>query len=92
MPFNYYRTKRPHEALLDLYIDEILVIVERRREPSGNNETPPGLIFKSNPDGYPAGEQCLVGSLTGAVASQKVTEASEGPLGPDGHGTVSTKA
>ena len=33
-----------------------------------------------------------MGSLTGAVASQKVTEASEGSLSPDGHGTVSTKA
>jgi hypothetical protein len=32
MPFNYCRTKRPHEALLDLYIDKNLVIVERRRE------------------------------------------------------------
>ena len=28
----------------------------------------------------PGGEQCLVGSLTGAVASKKVTEAREGSL------------
>ena len=28
----------------------------------------------------PGGGQCLVGSLTGAVASKKVTEAREGPL------------
>ena len=28
----------------------------------------------------PGGEQCLVGSLTGAVASQKVTEARYGSL------------
>ena len=28
----------------------------------------------------PGGGQCLVGSLTGAVASQKVTEACEGSL------------
>ena len=28
----------------------------------------------------PGGGHCLVGSLTGAVASQKVTEAREGPL------------
>ena len=34
----------------------------------------------------------MVGSLTGAVASQKVTEAPQGRLGPDGHGTVSAKA
>jgi len=32
MPFNKYRTKRPHEALLDLYIDEEINIVECRRE------------------------------------------------------------
>ncbi len=36
MPFNYCRTKRPHEALLDLYIDKNLVIVERRREAPSN--------------------------------------------------------
>ena len=29
--------------------------------------------------------QCLVGSLTGAVASQKVTEAPNGSLRPDGN-------
>ena len=29
---------------------------------------------------YLGSEHCLVGSLTGAVASQKVTEAREGPL------------
>ena len=29
---------------------------------------------------YPSWGQCLVGSLTGAVASQKVTEAREGSL------------
>ena len=32
-----------------------------------------------------AGGQCQVGSLTGAVASQKVTEASKGPLRLDGN-------
>ena len=48
MPFSYNRTKRPHEALLDLYIDEELVIVERRREPQGANGTPPFVIFESN--------------------------------------------
>ena len=48
MPFNYNRTKRPHEALLDLYIDKKLVIVERRREPQGANGTPPFANFKSN--------------------------------------------
>ena len=32
-----------------------------------------------------AGRQCLVGSLTGAVASQKVTEAPKGSLKVDGN-------
>ena len=48
MPFNYCRTKRPREALLDLYIDKNIMIVERRREPSGANGTPPFVIFESN--------------------------------------------
>ena len=48
MPFNYCRTKRPHEALLDLYIDENLAIVENRREPSGVSGIPPFAIFESN--------------------------------------------
>ena len=33
----------------------------------------------------PASEQRLVGSLTGAVASQRVTEAPKGPLRLDGN-------
>ena len=37
-------------------------------------------------------EQCLAGSLTGAVASQKVTEARNGSLGLDGNQTDSVIA
>ena len=49
MPFNYCRTKRPHEALLDLYIDKNIMIVERRREALwAANGTPPFVIFESN--------------------------------------------
>ncbi len=33
----------------------------------------------------PNGGQWLVGSLTGVVASERVTEASQGPLRPDGN-------
>ena len=40
----------------------------------------------------PGGGQCLVGSLTGAVASQKVTEAREGSLRLDGNQPKSVKA
>ncbi len=36
---------------------------------------------------YPGREQCMVGSLTGAVSSQSVTEEYEGTLGTVGHRT-----
>ena len=39
----------------------------------------------------PGGGHCLVGSLTGAVASQKVTEAREGPLSLIGNQASSVK-
>lgn len=41
---------------------------------------------------YPGEGHCLVGSLTGAVASQKVTEASKGLLRLDGNQLLSAKA
>ena len=40
----------------------------------------------------PGGGHCLAGSLTGAVASQKVTEASKGLLRLDGNQLLSAKA
>ena len=40
----------------------------------------------------PAGGQCLVGSLTGAVASQRVTEAPKDTLSLDGNQAQSAKA
>ena len=40
----------------------------------------------------PAGGQCQAGSLTGAVASQKVTEALKGSLRMDGNHSESAKA
>ena len=36
---------------------------------------------------YPGWGQCMVGSLTGAVSSQSVTEEFEGTLGTVGHRT-----
>lgn len=41
---------------------------------------------------YPGERQCLVGSLTGAVASQRVTEAREGSLRLIGNQPWSVKA
>ena len=43
-------------------------------------------------DSYPVLEQCQVGSLTGAVASQKVTEAPKGSLSAVGNRAKSVKA
>ena len=39
----------------------------------------------------PAGGQCLVGSLTGAVASERVSEAPKGALRMDGNHSKSAK-
>ena len=41
---------------------------------------------------YPAGGQCLAGSLTGAVASERVSEALKGSLRMDGNHSKSAKA
>ena len=49
--------------------------------------------MKNHPDFFghltytrePGGGHCLVGSLTGAVASQRVTEARDGSLSPIGN-------
>ena len=41
---------------------------------------------------YPDPEQCVVGSLTGAVSSQRVTEEREGTLSMVGNHAVSAKA
>ena len=41
---------------------------------------------------YPGGGQCLAGSLTGAVASERVSEALKGSLRMDGNHSKSAKA
>ena len=41
---------------------------------------------------YPGRGQCMVGSLTGAVSSQSVTEEFEGTLGTVGHRANSAMA
>ena len=41
---------------------------------------------------HPGGEQCMVGSLTGAVSSQSVTEEFEGTLGTVGNRADSARA
>ena len=46
---------------------------------------PPLICWPSNRRRDPVFGQCQVGSLTGAVASQKVTEASKGSLSAVGN-------
>ena len=64
---------------------------------------PPGFVespLKYHPcdygyltaDRYPVPGQCVVGSLTGAVASQRVTEARDGRLRPVGNRLLSATA
>ena len=43
-------------------------------------------------DSYPVPGQCLAGSLTGAVASERVSEALKGSLRMDGNHSQSAKA
>ena len=52
----------------------------------------PGMFEVLTQTRYPGRGQCVVGSLTGAVSSQRVTEEREGTLSMVGHHAVSAKA
>ncbi len=52
----------------------------------------PGIFGGLTQARYPGRGQCVVGSLTGAVSSQRVTEEREGALSAVGNRTVSVKA
>ena len=52
----------------------------------------PGMFEVLTQVRYPDRGQCMVGSLTGAVSSQRVTEEHEGILSMVGHHAVSAKA
>ena len=52
----------------------------------------PGLFEILTLAHYLGREQCMVGSLTGAVSSQSVTEEFEGTLGTVGHRAKSAMA
>ena len=52
----------------------------------------PGMFEVLTQARYPGRGHCVVGSLTGAVASQIVTEAREGSLDTDGNGINSVFA
>ena len=93
------RTKRPRGALLQLAIGSGLSIRRiggthrscPRGGGGGDGEIPLLLSLGSNlPENL--GGQWLAGSLTGAVASQRVTEAFKGTLRPGGNRLVSANA
>ena len=59
-------------------------------EPSlGYHSEYAGILTRSR---YPARGQCQAGSLTGAVASERATEAPKGSLSADGNRAKSVKA
>ncbi len=51
----------------------------------------PGIFEVLTQVRYPDREQCMVGSLTGAVSSQRVTEEREGTLSTVGNRAMSAK-
>ena len=51
----------------------------------------PGMFEVLTQVRYPDRGQCMVGSLTGAVSSQSVTEEHEGTLGTVGNRAMSAK-
>ena len=52
----------------------------------------PGMFEVLTQARYPGRRQCMVGSLTGAVSSQRVTEEREGTLSAVGNRAMSVKA
>ena len=68
-------TKRPREALLQLDIELRLYLFRIGGSPRAQVRYHPCIILILTFNRYPVRGQYLVGSLTGAVASQKVTEA-----------------
>jgi hypothetical protein len=52
----------------------------------------PGMFGVLTQARDPGRGQCMVGSLTGAVSSQRVTEEHEGTLSAVGHRALSAKA
>ena len=52
----------------------------------------PFVVWYLTATRYPGPGPCVVGSLTGAVASQRVTEARDGGLKPVGNRLLSARA
>jgi len=94
----YCRTKRPRGALLQLDIEKYRGIVENRWEVAARR---PSVKYHSSFYVFLTKiclkrilGQCLVGSLTGAVACSRVMQAYQGRLSADGNraGRIKAKA
>ena len=90
MPITRNGTKRPREPLLQLSIVTgcaMCRIVRRQRtgDASRRGAVVEILTFAHLVSNALVRGQCLVGSLTGVVASKSVTEASKGALRPIGN-------
>ena len=97
MPITRNGTKRPREPLLQLSIVagcEMCRIVRRQRDVDAS---PRGVVVEILAFSHLASNSrerghCLVGSLTGVVASKSVTEAPKGALRPIGNRPQSVMA
>ena len=97
MPLTRNGTERPREPSLQLSIGFGQTMCRIAGRPRGGRasvrgadvEIPAFVCLSPNPR---LGGQCLAGSLTGVVASKRVTEAFKGALSPVGNRAVSAIA
>ena len=97
MPITRNGTERPREPLLQLSIGTGCAMCRIVRRPRTRGASPWGaaveiLTFVHLVPNARAGGHCLAGSLTGVVASKRVTEASKGTLRPIGNRPESVMA
>ena len=91
MPITRDGTKRPREPLLQLSTDSGHSMCRIGRRLRSGHASVRGAILEIRPFGCLESNllimrgHCLVGSLTGVVASKSVTEAFKGALGPIGN-------
>ena len=91
MPITRNGTERPREPLLQLYIvfGQLMCRIGRRLRSSDASHC--GVILEIrpfnclSPNSAICGGHCMVGSLTGVVASKRVTEAPKGTLSTIGN-------
>ena len=97
MPLTRNGTKRPREPSLQLSIGVGHVMCRIGGRLRGGHASDRGAAVEIPPFACPAPNprmrrQCLVGSLTGVVASKRVTEAPKGALSTVGNRAVSALA